>query len=148
MNDTFVMKRPELGKQVRVRPIGHNREVYDWFVSNLPIVALQGHETVCGYALAAQNVGFSLSLPWREQDLVQETMAAMPEGQVSLTSAVGKAGSVGVKWGAMTAPLPVATWAAVVPEDLPVLAEVGKKVWGILMSVSRPIVHVEFVKEG
>ncbi len=69
MSETFVMRWPELGKQVRVRAIDQNKDVFKWFVENLPITALQGHNVVAGYALSAQDVGFKKSFPWRERDL-------------------------------------------------------------------------------
>ena len=37
----FIMRWSELGKQVRVEPIGHNQEILSWFLKNLPTSCLQ-----------------------------------------------------------------------------------------------------------
>jgi hypothetical protein len=146
MSDGFIMRWPELGKQVRVRPIGHNQEVFDWFVENLPIRALQGHTVVAGYALFALNVAFKKAFPWREKDLAKDNVSTMPTGRFTFFMTVGKVGNISVKWGEMTEPLSYVSWAEVVEEDQAILAEVGKTVWDIFMGLKKPIVHVEFVK--
>lgn len=140
------MRWPELGKQVRVRPIAHNRKVFDWFVENLPIRALQGHTVVAGNALFSLNVSFKKAFPWLEKDLAKDNVSTMPTGRFTFFMTVGKVGNISVKWGDMTEPLSYTSWAEVVEEDKPILAEVGKKVWSIFMGIKKPIVHVEFVK--
>jgi hypothetical protein len=142
----FVMRWPELDKEVRVKPIEHNREVFDWFVENLPIKALQGHTVVSGYGLFSQNLGFLKLFPWRENDLAKDDLSMMPDGRMAFFMTAGRAGSLIVKWGEMTEPLSYVTWAEVIEEDKKTLAEVGKKMWRISMGIPKPLVHVEFVR--
>jgi len=141
----FVMRWPELDKQVRVKPIEQNREVFDWFVENLPIKALQGHTVVSGYGLFSQNLGFKKVFAWREKDLAKDDLSKMPDGRLAFFMTTGKVGNLIVKWGEMTEPLSYVTWAEVVEEDKTTLAEVGKKMWSIFIGIEKPIVHVEFV---
>jgi len=141
----FVMRWPELDQQVRVKPIKQNREVFDWFVENLHIRALQGHAVVSGYGLFSPNLGFKEMFAWREKDLAKEALSEMPDGRLAFFMTTGKVGNLVVKWGEMTEPLSYVTWAQVVEEDKATLAEVGKKVWRIFKGIDKPLVHVEFV---
>jgi len=141
----FVMRWPELDRQVRVKPIEQNREVFDWFVENLPIKALQGHAVVSGYGLFSQNLGFKKMFPWREKDLAKEALSKMSDGRLAFFMTTGKVGNLVVKWGEMTEPLGYVTWGQVVQEDQATLAEVGKKVWHIFKGIQKPLVHVEFL---
>ena len=145
MSKSFIMRWPELGKQVRVKAIEQNEEVFEWFVRNLPMRGLQGHMLVSGYGLFSQNVGFGEAFPWREGELAKEALSEMPVGRMAFCMTTGKVGNVMVKWGEMTEPLGYVSWGQVVKEDLGVLEEVGKKVWGIFMGIGKPLVHVEFV---
>jgi hypothetical protein len=142
----FIMRWPELGKQVRLQPIEHNQEVFDWMLGNSPLRALQGHALVSGRALASLNVGLPKPFPWREKDLAKDNMATMPVGRLMLFMPAGKVVSIYSKWGEVTEPMYYGGWAQVIDEDKNTLSEVGEKIWSIFMSNKKDIVHVEFVK--
>jgi hypothetical protein len=144
MAEAFLMRWPELSKEVRVEPIERNREVFDWFVGNLPLRALQGHAVVSGFGLFSQNVGFKKRYQWREAELELENLSKMAEGRLAWVRTIGKAGNLIVKWGEMSEPLDYASWATVVEEDLETLAEVGQKMWSTCLAIEKPIIHVEF----
>ena len=148
MAETFLIKWPELGQEVRVKPIEQNREVFEWFVENLPVRALQGHAVVSGFGLFSQNLSFKKPYKWRESDLELEDLSKMANGRLVFYMTTGKVGNLIVKWGEMTEPLNYACWATVVEEDLETLEKVGKKMWSICLGIEKPIVHVEFKSEG
>jgi hypothetical protein len=58
----------------------------------------------------------------------------------------GKVANLSCKCGEVTEPMSYPTWAQVVEEDLPVLEEVGERIWSIFMGNEKEIVHAEFVR--
>jgi hypothetical protein len=147
-NPQFLMRWPELDKQVRVEPINHNQKLFDWFVENLPTSCLQTHTVVAGYSLFMLNLPMKKTFSWRQEDLPIEDIKLMPKGRFTFFMTVGKVANLSCKWGEVTEPMSYITWAEVVDEDKPILFEVGKKIWEIAMSSTKEIVHVEFVLPG
>jgi hypothetical protein len=146
-DSSFIMRWPELGKQVRVRPIEHNRKVFDWFVENLPARSLQGHTVVAGFALCTLNLFVRKAFPWRATDFVRENFVAVPMGRLTFFTPGGRIADIGCKWGEISEPMSYITWAEVVEQDKPIVTEVGQKIWSIFMGNDKsPIVHVEYLK--
>ena len=52
----FIIRWPELNKQVRVGPIEHNRKLYDWFLENLPARCIQTTTVVAGLSVNMQFI--------------------------------------------------------------------------------------------
>jgi hypothetical protein len=142
----FIMRWPELGKQVRVGPIEHNEELFGWFLENLPTSCLQVHTVVAGFSLFMLNLPMKKVFPWRQEDIPIEEITTMPEGRFTFFMTTGKVANLSCKWGEVTEPMSYITWAEVIEEDKPTLIEVGKKMWSITMGSRKEIVHVEFVK--
>ena len=55
-NAGYIMRWPELDREVHVAPIEHNRELFDWFLSNLPTRCVQTVTVVAGLSLYMQNI--------------------------------------------------------------------------------------------
>ncbi len=144
MEKIFKMEWPELGKNVRVKPISHNIEVYDWFLSNLPTECLQTVTVVAGYSLFMLNLPLKQSFPWKQKELICENIVDMPKGRFTFFNTVGKTANLSCKFGLVTEPMSYVTWAEVVEEDKKILVEVGEKLWSIAMGVNKEIVTVKF----
>jgi len=142
----FIMRFPELQKELRVGPIEHNQAVFRWFVDNLPTRALAGHTVVAGFSLFVINIPVRNPFPWKESDLVIEDISKMPIGRCTFFMTAGKVANVSCKCGEVTEPMSYITWADVVEEDKPALYEVGRAIWKIFMGNKKDIVHIEFVK--
>lgn len=141
----FIMRWPELGKQVRVGPIEHNLKLFMWFLENLPTSCLQTHTVVAGFSLFMLNLPMKKTFPWRQEELPIEDIVKMPKGRFTFFMTTGKVANLSCKWGEVTEPMSYLTWAEVIAEDKPILFEVGKRLWDIVMGSSKEIVHVEFL---
>jgi hypothetical protein len=140
----FIMRWPELGKEVRVVPVDHNVELFRWFLENLPTSCLQTHTVVAGFSLFMLNLPMKQTFPWRQEDLPLEDIVQMPKGRFTFFMTTGKVANLSCKWGDVTEPMSYITWAEVAAEDKPTLFEVGKKIYDIAMGSTKEITHVEF----
>ncbi len=141
----FIMRWPELSREVRVRPVDHNQELFKWFVENLPTSCLQTHTVVAGFSLFMLNLPMKKTFPWLQEKLPVENITSMPKGRFTFFMTTGKVANLSCKWGEVTEPMSYITWAEVVEEDKPILFEVGKKIYDTAMGSTKEIVHVEFV---
>lgn len=144
----FIMRWPELGKEVRVVAVDHNQELFDWFLENLPTSCLQTHTVVAGFSLFMLNLPMKKLFPWRQEDIPIEDIVKMPKGRFTFFMTTGRVANLSCKWGEVTEPMSYITWAEVVEADKPILFEVGKKIYEIAMGSTKEIVHVEFLPEG
>lgn len=144
----FIMRWPELSKEVRVRPIDHNEKLFDWFLENLPTSCLQTHTVVAGFSLFMLNLPMKKTFPWRQEDIPVQDIVEMPKGRFTFFMTTGKVANLSCKWGDVTEPMSYITWAEVVDEDKPILIEVGKQIYATAMGSTKEIVHVEFVLPG
>lgn len=144
-NQRFIMRWPELGKQVKVGPVDHNQEVFSWFLSNLPTKCLQTETVVAGQSLFMLNLPMSKQCTWIQEDLPLEDIVEMPKGRFTFFMTTGNVANLSVKFGYVTEPMSYVTWAEVVDEDKETLMAVGQQLWENLM-LDKKIVHVEFVK--
>ncbi len=143
--EMFLMKWPELGKQVRLRKIEHNTEVFDWFMDNLPTSGIQSHTVVAGYALTCMSLPVKKPFTYRFADLKQENLVPLKKGRFILNMTIGNVINYAVKWGEMTEPMAYPSWAEVVDEDMDTLIEVGKIIWHNIVN-EKKIIHVEYEK--
>ena len=143
----FIMRWPELGKEVRVVAVDHNQELFNWFLENLPTSCLQTHTVVAGFSLFMLNLPMKNLFPWRQEDIPVEDIVNMPKGRFTFFMTTGRVANLSCKWGEVTEPMSYVTWAEVVEEDKPTLFEVGKKIYDIAMGSTKEIVHVEFLGE-
>ena len=141
----FIMRWPELNQQVRVRPIEHNQELFEWFLKNLPTNCLQTVTVVAGFSLFMLNLPMKLKFPYRQEDMPIEDIVQMPKGRFTFFMTIGKVANLSCKFGEVTEPMSYMTWAEVVDEDKPILFDVGKKLWSIAMGSTKEVVHVEFL---
>ena len=141
----FIMRWPELDKQVRCGPIDHNRQLFDWFLNNLPTSCLQTHTVVAGFSLFMLNLPMKKKFPWRQEAMPVEDIVDMPKGRFTFFMTVGTVANLSCKWGDVTEHMSYMTWAEVIDEDKPILFEVGKEIWSIVMGSTKEIVHVEFL---
>jgi len=144
----FIMRWPELGKEVRVVPVDHNEALFRWFLENLPTSCLQTHTVVAGFSLFMLNLPMKKTFPWRQEDLPLEDIVQMPKGRFTFFMTTGKVANLSCKWGEVTEPMSYITWAEVADQDKPTLFEVGKKIYDTAMGSTKEIVHVEFDLPG
>jgi hypothetical protein len=142
------MRWPELSKEVRVGAIDHNEKLFDWFLENLPTNCLQTHTVVAGFSLFMLNLPMKKVFPWRQEDIPVQDIVEMPKGRFTFFMTTGKVANLSCKWGDVTEPMSYITWAEVIDEDKPILEEVGKQIWSIVMGSTKEVVHVEFVLPG
>lgn len=141
----FIMRWPELGKEVRVESIDHNQQIFNWFLSNLPTKCLQTITVVAGLSL------FMLNLPmnkercnWIQEDSPLEDIVQMPKGRFTFFMTSGNVANLSCKFDRVTEPMSYVTWAEVIEEDKNILEEVGNQIWENTMMEKKPI-YVEFV---
>ena len=148
MQKQLIMRWPGLGKQVRVGPIHHNQELFDWFCENLPTRCLQTVTVVAGMSLFMLNLPMDkVKCNWIQEELPLEDITQMPKGRFTFFMTTGNVANLSCKFGYVTEPMSYVTWAEVIDEDKPILLEVGETIWQNTVGEKEPI-HVEFVKEG
>lgn len=140
----FIMRWSELGKQVRVEPIGHNQEIFSWFLKNLPTSCLQTVTVVAGKSLFMLNLPMKKECTWIQEECPLENIVEMPVGRMTFFMTTGKVANLSCKFDNVTEPMSYVTWAEVAEEDKPVLCEVGARLWENTMSEKKPV-YVEFL---
>ena len=145
-NERFIMRWPELGKQVRVGSIDHNQEVFDWFLENLPTKCLQTCTVVAGMSLFMLNLPMSVTCNWIQEDMPLENILNMNKGRFTFFMTTGNVANLSCKFGNVTEPMNYVTWAEVIEEDKELLGEIGEQLWINILMEKKPV-HVEFVKE-
>ena len=142
----IIMRWPELGKQVRVAPIHHNQQVFDWFEKNLPTRCLQTVTVVAGLSLFMLNLPMDkVACDWIQEELPLEDIVEMPKGRFTFFMTTGSVANLSCKFDLVTEPMKYVTWAEVVDEDKALLNEVGHTLWENTMMEKLPV-HVEFVR--
>lgn len=143
----FIMRWKALGKQVRVRPIEHNQEIFSWFMKNLPTACLQTETVVAGKSLFMLNVPMKkASCDWIQEERQVEDVVQMPIGRMTFFMTTGNVADISCKFGQMTEPMSYVTWAEVAEEDKDTLVEVGERLWENTMCEKKPVI-VEFINE-
>ena len=146
MSTKFIMRWPELGKQVRVGPVEHNQPIFDWFMTNLPTRCVQTETVVAGQSLFMLNLPMSKECNWIQEESPLEDIVQMNKGRFPFFMTTGNVANLSCKFDYVTEPMEYVTWAEVIPEDKELLLEVGQQLWENLMN-EKKIVHVEFVAE-
>ncbi len=146
MSDRFIMRWPELGKQVRVHSIEYNKNIYDWFMTNLPTRCVQTETVVAGQSLFMLNLPMTQECNWIQEDSPLEDIVKMNKGRFTFFMTTGNVANLSCKYNYVTEPMSYVTWAEVIDEDKELLLEVGQELWDNLMC-EKKLVHVEFVKE-
>ena len=142
----FLMRWPELGKEVRVEPIHHNQELFDWFLENLPTKCVQTLTVVAGLGLYMQNVPMpNVPCNWIQENQPMEDISQYPSGRFMFFMTAGNVSNMVCKVSFFTEPLPYPTWAEVIEEDKQILNEVGWEIWESLL-MEKKTYHVEFLR--
>jgi len=147
MVDTFLMRWPSLGKQVRCEKIDLNPHIFDWWMQQLPLKTVQCHTMVSGRCLYAVSVAVKTQMPWLPGSEAVEDLSLMPVGRVCTFSPVGEVMELVTKYDAATEYMDLISFAQVRAEDFPILREVGAAIWNAVIS-TKEIILVEYVKEG
>ena len=138
-----VMSWPELSKQIRLLPIEHNQEVFEWFRDNLPTSCIQTHTVVAGYCLSCMSLPVRNPFTIKFSDLKQENLVDLKKGRMILNMTIGTVINFGLKWEQMTEPMCYPSFAEVIEEDKDIMREVGGIVWNNIL-FDKKIIHVEF----
>ena len=141
----FFVTWPSLNIKVACEPIDINENVFDLFVSNLPIKAIQGHDVIGGFALRDRNVRFTKN-PY---DLSGEKLCKMceaDEGTVFLASPQGTSGEMLIKYGECVDDSLYIPFAKVSADDLAALKKAGKAAW-VSAARTKDIIVTEIVGE-
>jgi hypothetical protein len=147
MADSFVMRWPSLGTQVRCGKISHNQHIFDWWVEQLPIKALQSHTMVSGWCLSVFFARVKTPWTWELGNEVREDMSLSPDGRIKIQNQpAGGVATVLVKYGDRTEDVHDMTFANVLEQDLPTLREAGAAQWKASL-YTKEIIIVEFVKD-
>ncbi|MCZ7665620.1 MAG: hypothetical protein M5U22_23010 [Thermoleophilia bacterium] len=139
MADTFTCSWPELDITVRLEPLGDNKELFDWFVGNLPTSAVQSHAVVSGELTYVLNLPLKNPLTLQYEDFVKHDLMESDVGYAWTFATFGNVGSLMLKYGHMTEPMAYPGFARVVEEDLPLLRQAGEEIWDAIYNTKRII---------
>jgi len=134
------IKWPELKKEVLVEPLKANQMLFDWFLENTPVRAIQGHAVISGKHLYCLSVPFKkpMSHDHPEWETVRRDKA--PIGTVGVFVSKGNVGSILIKYGRLTE---IASYPGVLghvrEQDLGILKEVGESVWDAIYNTKQII---------
>src|SRR4030042_5633807 len=142
----FTMNFPELGLSVKVDPLPVNKDLFDWFLENLPLKGVQSHAAVSGKLIYIMNLRMKKGRSFRYQDLAVEDLSEAKEGRIFIFITAGKVGSVSVKYGEVSENMNYPVLAQVRQEDLKNLAKIGEAVWKSIYS-NKQVITVEFLKD-
>ena len=143
----FIIRWPELNKQVRVGPIEHNRKLYDWFLENLPARCIQTTTVVAGLSVNMQFIRMNkTACDWIQEDMKLEYIHEWPCGRGFMFMTAGNVAHLCFKVDWVTEPLAYPTFCEVIEEDKPILKEVGWFFWEHLL-MEKETFHVEFIRE-
>ena len=146
MSDQFIMRWPGLNRQVVCEKLPHNQEQFDWWVSQLPLRAVQGHIMVAGWGLYTFTVPLKKRVTWVPRTEVIEEIRKQKDGRVDFFMPMGTVASILVKYGEFTETMSYPTFAQVREADLPVLREVGAAVWRSEVK-TKDIYIVEYLQQ-
>ena len=145
-NKMFLMRWPELDTQVRVKPIHHNQELFNWFVENLPTRCVQTVTVVAGLQMYLQNIPMNkVPCDWIQEDVATEFMHVYPVGTFMFFMTAGNVANATCKAGWQTEPMNYPTWAEVIEEDKKLLTEAAWKIWESSL-MEKQTFHAEFTK--
>jgi hypothetical protein len=147
MSDQFLMRWPELNKSVVFNKLNHNQKIFDWWVDQLPLRAVQGHVLVAGWGLSAWNIRLKNFTTWTPRTEVIEEFRTQPDGRVDLFMPMAGITTLLVKFGEFTETMSYPTIAQAREEDLDTLREVGMAVWRSVIK-TKQIITVEYLKIG
>lgn len=140
----FYMYWPEFNKKVCVAPIHHNRELFDWFMQNLPTKCVQTVTVCAGLQMYMQNVPMpKVACNWIQENQPMELMSEYPVGRCMFFMTAGHVANFTVKAGYATEPMPYPTWAEVVDEDKELFVEIANEIWESILQDKKTF-HVEF----
>lgn len=140
----FYMRWPEFDTQVRCIPIHHNRELFDWFMQNLPTKCVQTVTVCAGLQLYMQNVKMEkVECDWIQENQPQELMSEYPVGRFMFFMTAGHVANFTIKAGYATEPMPYPTWADVAKEDMDTFVTVANEIWESILQDKKTF-HVEF----
>lgn len=131
---------PELKKEVLVEPLKANQMLFDWFLENTPVKAIQGHAVVSGKHLYCLSVPFKKHMPANHPKWETVRRDEAPIGTVGIFVGKGYTGSILIKYGKLTE---IAYYPGVLghvaEQDLETLKEVGKSVWDAIYNTKQII---------
>ena len=145
MADTFIMRWPTLGKQVVCERIEHNKQIFDWWLDQLPTGSVQSHTIVSGWCLYSVAIPVKTPITWKPGTEVKEDLSKGVDGRFKITIPVGGVVEMLVKYGRRTETVACITFAQVRDEDLPIVREVGAAQWKAVMQTGE-VITVEFLK--
>jgi hypothetical protein len=145
MTDSFIMRWPSLNKEIVCEKIGHNQELFDWWVSQLPLRSIMGHIMVAGWGLYAVSVELNKPTTWVPRTEVVEEIRKQKDGRIDFFMPMGGVTSLLIKYGEFTETMSYPTFAQVREQDLPILREVGAVVWHSVIQ-SKEIIITEYLK--
>ena len=147
MSNGFVLRWPSLDQQVRFHSIELNRVLFEWWLKQLPVRAVQTHTLVSGSVLSMTVVRTSTPYTWEMGSEETEDSRFVPDGRLKIKRHNVPPGVVGlyIKYGPRTEDLQDISFAQVWEEDLPILHQVGKAVWKSVMQ-TKEVIIVEFLK--
>ena len=121
---------PELKTKVVAEPLDVNHALYDWFMTNVPMQAVQTHVAVSGQSIYIINLRLKHAPNFSYRDLVEEYLPDTPVGRVGSGSlATGLVGSIGIKYGELYERMSYPNMAQIRAEDIEKFKKVGEAVW-------------------
>ena len=128
------------------KPLEYNREVYDWFLGQLPVKGVQSHAAVSGEMFYVLNLKLRERVPKFDTSKLRfDLYTELPPGRVKFTSRQegSQIATISVIYGPITEAMTGAFSAQVVEDDIEKLKEVGAAIWNALYK-TKEIITVEF----
>jgi hypothetical protein len=133
------MSWPELGKEVLVEPLKVNKELFDWFLENVPCKSVQGHAVVSGELTYTKDIPICKPMTFKYRKLESMLLTEAPLGTVFINVSRGRAGVIMIKYGAITENMSYPVLGQVRKKDLGIAKEVGAMVWDAIYNTKKII---------
>ena len=142
----FRMTWPELGVSVECEPLEINTVIYDWWIENMPIKAVQSHALVSGdlaYCLCAWTPTPVIELGPDEVTTIQMVDAPVGYGALGYSErsgfGCGYIGGIDFVYGKQTEDMPYVYNFKVKDEYIDTIKEVGKQIWEAVYKTNKII---------
>ena len=126
----ILIRCEEMDLQIRAKALDHNKKVFDWFCANFPTRYVLSATVVAGLQVYFQKVPMlNTECNWIQEDCLLEYMHEYPVGTFMAFMCAGNVANMTIKAGEQTEPMCYPTFARVIDEDIPVLLEMGRRIW-------------------
>jgi len=142
-NKLLNVRWPALNKEVVVKPLTVNVDLFSWFLKNTPCKSIQGHAVVSGDLIYTKTIQIQQPATLRYHELEFMLLNEAPIGMVFINVSRKRSGTIMIKYGDITENMPYPVIGQVRREDLGVIQEVGSNIWDAFYN-TKEIITCQF----